>query len=65
MPSGLENREPRSAFGFPASGPVKITLTRDCTPCRRSFVSFAIQVGTVKGIAMVDSNQITSWAKGK
>lgn len=63
--SGLEGKEPRSAFGFPASGPVKITLNRDCTPCRRSFVSFAIEVGKVKGLAMVDSKQITSWAKGK
>lgn len=64
--SGLENKgDPRSTFGCPASGLVKITLARDCTRCRRMFVSFGIECGNVKGLAMVDGNQITSWAKGK
>lgn len=64
--SALEKaNDPRSAFGCPADKPVKITLSRDCTRCRRMFVSYALECGSVKGLIMVDNNQITSWAKGK
>jgi hypothetical protein len=48
---------PRSAFGFPANGSVKVTLTQDCTHAAVPS-SLGIEVGA-SGLVLVDGNQIT------
>jgi hypothetical protein len=56
---------PRAHLGFASQGPLKVTLGRDCTMCRRSFVSYDLRVGDVTVRAMVEGGRITSWSKAK
>lgn len=56
---------PRAHFGFATEGPLRVTLNRDCTQCRRSFISYDIQVGDVTIRAMVEGGRITTWSKPK
>ncbi len=56
---------PKPLLGFSKDGSVRVTLSRDCTICRRPYVGFDISSGKTTVQVMVENSQITSFSRPK